>query len=301
MSNADQKMDEISQMLDRSMLKNSKITKAELIEFIEQKWAEADDEKYRIYNSYIYASRMVNEYQWAKDYANMQRWLDEMDRHLRSGDNPAYIRDYYKAQCCLECGNEQKALEYLQKSYQENSEYLFTRSPKVAEFFGKFLGIEVASSEPEEEFEEEFYIELSEFGKFFNQESEICCIVFDKNGKKSSNLSLKQERSLDFLEANQSEILSAILAEILKHYPKWQEIYGYEGEYKEDFMPDVSDVSGFANLLELTHLYVMGDGESEFVRIGFSFNCSWDREHGLGVMSLRSEILAIGEADEAFC
>ena len=44
-------MDEIGVFLDRSLLKKSKITKAEIIRFIEAKWTEADDEKYRIYAS----------------------------------------------------------------------------------------------------------------------------------------------------------------------------------------------------------------------------------------------------------
>ena len=39
-------MDEIGVFLDRSLLKKSKITKAEIIRFIEETWAEADDEKY---------------------------------------------------------------------------------------------------------------------------------------------------------------------------------------------------------------------------------------------------------------
>ena len=44
--NAQKIMDEIGIFLDRSLLKKSKITKAEIIRFIEEKWAEADDEKY---------------------------------------------------------------------------------------------------------------------------------------------------------------------------------------------------------------------------------------------------------------
>ena len=36
-------MNEISVFLDRSLLKKSKITKAEIVRFIEAKWAEADD------------------------------------------------------------------------------------------------------------------------------------------------------------------------------------------------------------------------------------------------------------------
>ena len=68
-------MDEIGVFLDRSLLKKSKITKVEIIRFIEAKWAEADDEKNRVYASYIYAARMVNEYKWARrpKYAALAR------------------------------------------------------------------------------------------------------------------------------------------------------------------------------------------------------------------------------------
>ena len=81
--NAQKIIDEIGIFLDRSLLKKFKITKAEIIRFIETKWAEVDDEKYRIYASYIYAARMVNEYKWAGDAPNMLRWLGEMDKHAR--------------------------------------------------------------------------------------------------------------------------------------------------------------------------------------------------------------------------
>ncbi|WP_297943866.1 hypothetical protein [uncultured Campylobacter sp.] len=87
-------MDEIGVFLDRSLLKKSKITKAEIIRFIEAKWA--------------------------GDAPNMLRWLGEMDKHARSNENPPYVSDYYKGQCCLECGAEQEALEFLRKSYEAN-------------------------------------------------------------------------------------------------------------------------------------------------------------------------------------
>lgn len=59
-------IDGIGAFLDRSLLKKSKITKAEIVRFIEAKWVEADDEKNRVYASYIYAARMANEYKWAR-------------------------------------------------------------------------------------------------------------------------------------------------------------------------------------------------------------------------------------------
>ena len=99
-------MDEIGIFLDKSLLKKSKITRAETIRFIKEKWAEADDEKYRVYASYIYAARMVNEYKWAGDAPNMLYWLGEMDKHARSKEDPSYVNDYYNGECCLECGAE---------------------------------------------------------------------------------------------------------------------------------------------------------------------------------------------------
>ena len=150
-------MDEIGVFLDRSLLKKSKITKAKIIRFIETKWAEADDEKYHIYASYIYAARMVNEYKWVGDAPNMLRWLGEMDKHARNNENSPYVSDYYKGECCLECGAEQEVLEFLRKSYEADEEYLFTRSPKVVEFFNTHL------AEPKilSKFEDEEYEDLS--------------------------------------------------------------------------------------------------------------------------------------------
>ena len=165
--NAQKIMDEIGVFLDRSLLKKSKITKAEIIRFIEAKWAEADDEKYRVYDSYIYAARMMNEYKWAGDAPNMLRWLGEMDKHARSNENPPYVSDYYKGKCCLECGAKQEALKFLRKSYEANEEYLFTRSPKVAEFFNARLAEpKILPKFEDEEYEDfSFPLRLEYFGK----------------------------------------------------------------------------------------------------------------------------------------
>ena len=38
------------------------------------------------------------------DAPNMLRWLSEMDKHARNNENPPYVSDYYKGECCLECG-----------------------------------------------------------------------------------------------------------------------------------------------------------------------------------------------------
>ncbi|MDR2237871.1 MAG: hypothetical protein LBE92_17240 [Chryseobacterium sp.] len=46
MSDASAIIHEIDIFLEKSMLRTSKITREDLIRFIEEKWAEADEEKY---------------------------------------------------------------------------------------------------------------------------------------------------------------------------------------------------------------------------------------------------------------
>ena len=290
-------MDEIGIFLDRSLLKKSKITKAEIIRFIEEKWAEADDEKYRVYASYIYTARMVNEYKWVGDAPNMLRWLGEMDKHARSKENPSYVSDYYKGECCLEYGAEQEALEFLRKSYEADEEYLFTRSPKVVEFFNAHLAEpKILSKFEDEEYEDlSFPLRLEYFGKALEQEGEFLCSFLYEDSEEADEPSRAQSDALEFLKQNQEEILTGILAEILKNYPKWQKIYDYPSETKSDFMPDICAPQGLSELLELQNIYVLGGA-----KIGFQFSCSWDMEHGLDVMTRKGNIMGIGESEVAF-
>jgi len=101
--------------------------------------------------------------------------------------------------------------------------------------------------------------------------------------------------AIEFLKQNQEEILTGILAEILKNYPKWQEIYGYPSETKGDFMPDICTPQELSKLLELQNIHIL-DG----AKIGFEFSCSWEMEHGLGVMTRKGKVINIGEAETAF-
>ena len=258
---------------------------------------EADDEKYRVYASYIYAARMMNEYKWAGDAPNMLRWLGEMDKHARSNENPPYVSDYYKGECCLECGAEQEALKFLHKSYEANEEYLFTRSPKVAEFFNAHLAEPkiLPKFEDKEYGDFSFPLRLEYFGKALEQEGEFRCAFLDENGEETDEPSQAQSDTLEFLKQNQEEILMGVLAQILKNYPKWQEIYDYPSETKSDFMPGISTPQELSELLELQNIYIP-DG----AKVGFDFSCSWDMEHGLGVMTRKGEVINIGEAEVAF-
>ena len=303
MPNAHNIIDEIDTFLSKSMLKTSKITKEEFINFIEQKWNEADDAKYNIHQAYIISSRMVNEYIWAKDFDNMMRWLIEMNNHLRSKEHPDYVNNYYNGQCCLECGNEEKALEYFNLCYVENEDYIYSRAPFCYEFFNKYL--ENPRELPNEENTDndgiDKSINLKYWQEFFDEEEEEFSYEILKNDfEYAKKLNSKHKKGLEFLKNNQELILKNILTELLKKYPDLQEKFDYSDEDKPEFMPDINDIGGFADLLSPTGFYVVSVYKDDYPYIGFGFSCSWDSEHALGVMTHKDRIIDIEDAEMAF-
>lgn len=302
MSNAEKIINEIDVFLDKSMLKTSNISQEELISFIEKKWKEADDEKYTIDQAYIISSRMINEYIRAKDFENMMRWLDISDSHSAAQNNASYILNYYRGECCLECGHEEKALEYFNLCYAENQDYIFSRAPFCYEFFNKHLENprDLPSSEENEDEYADLAIELEYWQEFFKEEELFYYEIFDEEEDSVDKPTLEQQNGLDYLQENQKAVLENILNELLRQYPGLQENYSYSEEDKIDFMPDVKDIQGFADLLSPTCFYVTSAIKEDYPYIGFGFSCSWDSEHGLGVMTHKDRIIEIGGADTAF-
>lgn len=302
MSNAETVIEEIGLYLEKSSLKKSNITKEELIAFIETKWEEADDEKYNIHQGCIYIGRMTNEYIWAKDFDNMMRWLAEDDKHTSSQKHEAYIRNYYKGQCCLECGNEEKALEFFNLSYAENPDYIFERAPFCYEFFNRHLENprELNTEFAGDELETDYYIELDYWKAFFEEDGELCYHFLDRDGEIIEEPSVFQEKGISYLEDHQEEILHNMLSELLKIYPDLQKAYDYPEDYKKDCMPDVRTIRGFSGLLSPTIFYVTSVIKDDYPYIGFSFNCPWDVEHDLGFMVHKDRVVEIGDAALAF-
>jgi len=303
MSNAPEIIAEIDNFLDKYSLKKNTLTSHDLIHYIEEKWYQADDEKYNIHQGSIFISRMINEYIKQQDYNNMQRWLDMMNLHSLSQKHADYITNYYNGECCLECGNEEKALQYFHLSYNENPEYLFTRAPFCFEFFNKHLENPKELPENEEDDEALYYntIDLNNWQLFFKEKKEsINYSILDEDSNEINQHSAKHNNGIEYLKNNQTTILESILSELLNKYPELQKNYDYPEESKQDFMPDVTQIKDFANLLSPSAIYITSVFKDNIPYIGYMFSCSWDSEHGLGVMMHKNKIIEIGGADTAF-
>lgn len=108
----------------------------------------------------------------------------------------------------------------------------------------------------------------------------------------------EQVLSFQHLLDNQASLRDAALQAVFADYPRLRECYG--DFVDEQVMPEISEPRGLMRLVRPGGIHVLAHPKEGFTRIGFGFSCSWDEEHGLGVLTHCGRIIATGCADEAF-
>lgn len=108
----------------------------------------------------------------------------------------------------------------------------------------------------------------------------------------------EQAVSFEQLLNHQASLRDAVLQAIFADYPNLRECYGDYVE--EQAMPEISTPRALMRLIRPSCVHVMAHPKDGFTRVGFGFACSWDEEHGLGVLTHHGVVIAVGEADEAF-
>jgi hypothetical protein len=95
-------------------------------------------------------------------------------------------------------------------------------------------------------------------------------------------------------------VASAVLEGLLAEYPRLQELYGYEGAERKTYMPDVSRTEEFRPLIGLHIVHFVPLLKEGLPYVGYEFGCTWDGEHGLGVLMHGNRVVEVGGADTAF-
>ena len=112
--------------------------------------------------------------------------------------------------------------------------------------------------------------------------------------------SAEQATAYHLLVEQQEAVRDAVLRAILEAYPGWQELYGYDAEEAEQLMPTVEHFEQFKPLIGLSSVHLLSETRNSVAYIGLEFGCTWDDEHGLGVMTHAGRIVEVGQADTAF-
>lgn len=124
-------------------------------------------------------------------------------------------------------------------------------------------------------------------------------ITFAPEGRDESPLTEQERACVQWLLDHEAEVASAVLEGLLAEYPGLQRDYGYEGAEREEYMPDVSSKEDFRRLIGLHDVHVHQLLKEGLPYVGYEFGCTWDGEHGLGVLMHGSRVVEVGGADTA--
>src|SRR6266478_3102087 len=126
-----------------------------------------------------------------------------------------------------------------------------------------------------------------------------------------------QARAFQHLLDNQKSIREAVLEGIFLVYDDWRESYYGESissdggkTYKSGWelpdlvppekMPKLSNPGDLVRLISPSSVHVLAKETEGLTRIGFGFDCKWDEEHDLGVLTHKGRVVEVGQADTAF-
>ena len=112
----------------------------------------------------------------------------------------------------------------------------------------------------------------------------------------------EQVAAYKYLKDHEQEVAKAALKAIFDKYPEFQGIYG--DDFDEDdaaaALPDLKSPQDLRKLIGLGIVHVLPVAKAGVAYVGFELGCTWDDEHGLGVMLHRDRVIKVGGADTSF-
>jgi hypothetical protein len=125
-------------------------------------------------------------------------------------------------------------------------------------------------------------------------------VVFAPEERGTEPLSEVELASVSWVIENEASISQALIASLFREYRSLQELYKYAGQEKAELMPDIQSAEEFRSLIGLHTVYVHQVQRDGIPYAGFEFGCTWEPEHGLGILMHGNRTVKIGWADTAF-
>jgi hypothetical protein len=116
-----------------------------------------------------------------------------------------------------------------------------------------------------------------------------------------SSPSEAQVKGFCYMRDNEIAVQNQVLKAIFDVYPKWREDYrDFLGEDLDRQMPVLNTPADLKRLIGLSTVHILDDEKDGLAYVGFEFGCTWEEEHGLGVMTIGDRVVEVGSAEESF-
>ncbi len=122
-------------------------------------------------------------------------------------------------------------------------------------------------------------------------------IVFAPEGRDTSPLSAEELALVQWFLDHEPQISAAVKAAVVKHYADLQSSGDFSAEEKRALLPVLSSPDDLRQRIGLYAINIHQTDNAGTPYAGFEFGCTWDDEHGLGVLMHGARLVAIGSGD----
>jgi hypothetical protein len=112
-----------------------------------------------------------------------------------------------------------------------------------------------------------------------------------------SSVGPAQLEACRYLIENDAAVHEAIVAAILDAYPDWFESFSEDAEERGIQLPKDMTAAQLKQHIGVTYIHLHPVEKDGIGYVGVELGCTWDEEHGLGVMLHRTHVVDIGGAD----
>lgn len=124
-------------------------------------------------------------------------------------------------------------------------------------------------------------------------------IVFAPEGRDNSPLREDEVLLVQWLLDNEASVSDAVKGAIFNAYPALIADYDYTAEEQGEFMPRVLEPGEMKRLIGLYAVNIHQTRNGTEPYLGFEFGCTWDDEHGLGVLTHGNRVVKVAGSDTA--
>lgn len=101
--------------------------------------------------------------------------------------------------------------------------------------------------------------------------------------------------AIQFLLNHETDVQGILLQALVDNYPNVLEAFCHDEE-----LPVINSVADLKSNIVLNTIHIVGVEKDGYAYLGFQFGCTWDDEHGAGVMMHKDRIVNVGGADTSF-
>lgn len=130
---------------------------------------------------------------------------------------------------------------------------------------------------------------------FYGKETNITLMV---KGDEDGEFEAEQYEAYNSLMQNWDQLQQNFLQPILDYYKQRRHRLGYDIEPNEKY-PLIETKDQLLERINLEGIVVSYAGSFEGRDIGILFNCTWDKENGLGLRLVNEKIIEVGYQDVA--